>query len=244
MLRVAVCDNDNNICCVISEILQNFFDRQSVKVSISRHLNGITLLNEHCRQKYDIMFLDIDMPEMSGFEIASELRKEKSNCLIIFITSHSELVYDSLDFQPFNFIRKNCSIPLEQSIERVTEKVLRQIEQKKIIILEDDVSGRCAVYADEIIYIEGDRHYLKYHVLKKDIPIRVRGTMSECETLFEGRSFVKIHKSYIVNLEFLKKINVQNSEVILAPDDRKLPFSRSCRKALDEKYTLYLRSKV
>ena len=115
MLRVAVCDNDNNICCVISEILQNFFDRQSVKVSISRHLNGITLLNEHCRQKYDIMFLDIDMPEMSGFEIASELRKEKSNCLIIFITSHSELVYDSLDFQPFNFIRKNCSISLEES---------------------------------------------------------------------------------------------------------------------------------
>ena len=89
MLRVAVCDNDNNICFMISEILQNFFDRQSVEVSISRHLNGITLLNEHCRQKYDIMFLDIDMPEMSGFEIASELRNGKSDCLIIFINRQS-----------------------------------------------------------------------------------------------------------------------------------------------------------
>ena len=244
MLRVAVCDNDNNICCVISEILQNFFDRQSVKVSISRHLNGITLLNEHCRQKYDIMFLDIDMPEMSGFEIASELRKEKSNCLIIFITSHSELVYDSLDFQPFNFIRKNCSISLEEGIETVTEKALKQIEYKKKLILEDDISGRCAVYPDEIIYIECDRHYLKYHVLKKDNPIRVRGTMAECELLFEGRNFVKIHKSYMVNLGFLKRIDSQKSEVMLAPDNQKLPVSRSCRKALDEKYTLYLRSKV
>ena len=150
MLRIAVCD-DNNVSCVsIEKIVKSAFERLMINVRTVTHLNGITLMNDHCREPFDIIFLDIDMPEMTGFDVAETLRRNFSKCIIIFITSHSELVYESLDFQPFHFIRKSCSIPLSESIPKVIEKLADHMQINERIILEDDISGRCVVHYDSV----------------------------------------------------------------------------------------------
>lgn len=242
MLRIAVCD-DNNVSCVsIEKIVKSAFERLMIKVRTVTHLNGITLMKDHCREPFDIIFLDIDMPEMTGFDVAETLRKNFSKCIIIFITSHSELVYESLDFQPFHFIRKSCSIPLSESIPKVIEKLADHMQINERIILEDDISGRCAVHYDEIIFIKGDRHYVEYHIVGKEEPVRMRGTMKECEEKFSRNNFVKIHKSYILNLKYLRTINLSDSDITLKTGGRRLPMGRSFKKSIDEKYTLYLRS--
>ena len=133
-MRIAVCDDDNVMCKYIAQLVKNSFENQNVKTETVSHLNGITLLNEHLSDPFDVVFLDIDMPRMTGFDIAENLRRNFSQSFIVFITSHSELVYESLDYQPFHFIRKSCNIPLSESIPAIVEKLITHMSIKRLRI--------------------------------------------------------------------------------------------------------------
>lgn len=241
-MRIAVCDDDNVMCEHISQLVKNAFEKQNVKVETVSHLNGITLLNEHLTDPFDIVFLDIDMPRMSGFDIAENLRRNFSQSFIVFITSHSELVYESLDYQPFHFIRKSCNIPLSESIPAIVEKLIIHMQISEKIILENE-DERCVVRPDEIIYIKGAGHYLEYHILGKENFIRIRGTLKECETRYSKCHFVKIHKSYILNLKYLRTINLNDNDISLKIGVGRLPMGRLYKNSVEKSFRTYLRSK-
>lgn len=244
MIRIGVCDDNElilqNICKTVEKAFYNYTD----DIEVSSYTSGQLLYTAYMQERFDVIFLDIDMPEMSGFEIARILRDDFSGCFIIFITNHSELVYESMYFQPFHFIRKNCNIPLEESINEIVENLMKHMKQNEKMILEDDNSGRCAVYVRDIVYIESDRHYVKYYVYGKDIPIRMRIGINECEEKYREYDFVRIHKRYLLNLRYLSKMDKQIDEIFIGTINRRLPMSKNYKKDVDEKYTLYLRSKV
>lgn len=79
---------------------------------------------------------------------------------------------------------------------------------------------------------------------KKDLPIRIRETMKKCEENFNGYDFIRIHKSYLINLKYLAQINSKYNEVKLKNLNTKLPMSKTLKKSVDEKFTFYLRSTV
>lgn len=244
MIKIAICDDNSAILHKMEEIISDGFSEHTDQFEIKTFSNGTTMLNEHNFEPFDIVFLDIDMPKMSGFDVAESLREEFSNCLIIFVTSHSHLVYKSMDFQPFHFICKDYEISLENSTHSVIKKIMKHMKQNNKVILEDDISGRCAVLIRDIIYIESDGHYVKYHVVKKEYPIKVRDTMKECEEHYQKYDFVRIHKRYLINLRYLALFNSKYDEILLREINQKLPMSKNYKNIVDEKYTTYLRSTV
>ena len=244
MIRIAVCDDNIAILDKLHNIVKEEFLNYTDDFEIRTITSGVVLLNEHIHAPFDVIFLDIDMPKLTGFDVAKKLRDAFSSSFIIFVTSHSELVYESMDFQPFHFIRKNCPIPMKEGISKTIKKLMRHMKQNEKIILEDDVSGRCAVYIREIVYIESDKHYLFYHILNKELSIKIRGTIRECEEKYVPYDFVKIHKRYLINLRFLSDFDNSNNEVTLGAVKTRLPMSKNFKKEVDEKYTLFLRSKI
>ena len=133
MIRIGVCDDNAVILKNISRMIEKAFCNYIGDVEVSSYTNGRLLYNAYIQERFDVIFLDIDMPRISGFEVAKMLRDDCSNCFIIFITSHSELVYESMDFQPFHFIRKNCSVPLEESIGEIVKKLMTHMKQNEKI---------------------------------------------------------------------------------------------------------------
>lgn len=246
MIRIAVCDDNEIILKKLVSLIDKEFNKYTNDIIVKHFYSGILLLTEHDAQPFDILFLDIDMPKISGFDIAKVLRNNFSNCFIIFVTSHSELVYESMDFQPFHFIRKNCEISLENSISEIASKLMRHMKQNEKIILEDDISGRKAVFIRDIIYMESDRHYVRFYIMRNSEPIKMRMNISECEEKFQEYDFVRIHRKYCVNMRFLTCFDNKNDEITLKADEHKyrLPMSKKLKNAVDEKYTLYLRSKI
>ena len=164
MIRIGICDDNAVLLNNLSKIVEDAFHSYTSDFEVFSYTSGSLLLNAHNQDAFDTIFLDIDMPKVTGFDVAKMLRDEFSNCFIIFVTSHSELVYESMDFQPFHFIRKDCSVPLEESIGEIVKKLMTHMKQNEKIILEDDISGRCAAYIRDIVYIESDRHYVKYYI--------------------------------------------------------------------------------
>lgn len=244
MIRISVCDDNVAMLHKLVTIVTETFDSFDSEFRVLHFNNGAVMLNEHKRDPFDIIFLDIDMPKLNGFEVAKALRDEFSHCFIIFVTSHAELVYESMDFQPFHFIRKNCSISLENSVSNVAKKLMKHMKQNDKVILEDNISGRCAVYIRDIIYIESDKHYVYYNIAKKELPIKMRSTMKECEKAYNRYDFVRIHKKYLINLKYLGKFNSKDDEVLLKSINKKLPMSKNLKGNVDEKYTIYLRSTI
>ncbi len=105
----------------------------------------------------------------------------------------------------------------------------------KKIILEDDVSGRCGVYIRDIIYIESDRHYVKYHIKEKAVPIRMRIGINECEGKYREYDFVRIHKRYLLNIRYISQFDNRMDEVFIGLLNVKLPMSKNYKKDVDEK---------
>lgn len=241
-MRIAVCDDNTVMLSKLKEAIYSAFVLYTQEFEMHTYSSGTLLLNAHKQEAFQIIFLDIDMPKVSGFDVAKALRDDFSNCYIIFITSHSELVYESMDFQPFHFIQKNCEISIEESIARIVKKLMKHMKQYEKVILEDRETGRCVVYIHDIMYIESEKHYLNYYVAGKNVPIRERGSIRECEEKYEGYDFVKIHKRYIVNLRYLADFDGSKNEVTIGKIDKRLTMSKNYKKNVDEKYTLYLRS--
>lgn len=244
MLNIAICDDNYNMLVRIQDILKNELEKYNEKANIKIFTNGEILLKAHETIIFDILFLDIEMPDISGFEIAKKLRDSFSNSYLIFITTHSELVYSSLDFQPFNFIRKNDIIPLEDKICEILCKLLFHTKQNKKVLIEDveEFGSKHSVYVRDILYIESIGHYCRFYLRNRQVPLKQRCTIQECEKYYSVYNFIRVHRSYVINLKYLDILDLNNKKIHLNYCSEYIPLGRKYKEYVDEKYTLYLRT--
>ena len=139
MIRIAICDDNKSTLVQLEKYIDNGFRQYTTDISISSFDNGQLLLTANNREKFDVLFLDIDMPKITGFDIAKSLRKSFSNCFLIFISSHSDLVYKSFDFQPFNFIRNTVN------------KIKPYYQNTPICVASKGIENETGLFAHEII---------------------------------------------------------------------------------------------
>ena len=104
-MYLAICDDDILLCANLRRKLAAF-DTGGNKLLVDEYHSGEELLKGACRCNYDAVFLDLYMEGMSGFDTAKALAERKSEARIIFLTSNESLVFDSFEYQPFYFLRK------------------------------------------------------------------------------------------------------------------------------------------
>lgn len=243
-MRIAICDDNKEILMYLKSNLNTVFKQYITDFELLCFISGKSLLEAHNKKNLDVIFLDIDMPNFTGFDVAKAIRKEFSKCYIIFITSHSELVYDSFDFQPFGFIRKNSGDSLTKSLNNVVKKLMFYTKQNETFTFEDEFSRSHIVPIRNIIFLESEKHYINFYVSGTDTPFRMRATIKDFEVKFEKYDFIRIHKSYIVNLRYVDFVDKSNDELRLKTINKKLPLSRNFKKEVTEEYMLYLRNLI
>lgn len=245
MFRIGICDDNPMFAKNLEKIVKNAFSKHECTYDIQAFNDGIVLLSQNSLEPFDVLFLDIDMPKAGGFDIAKQLREAYSHCIIVFVTSHAELVFESMNYQPFNFIRKNCNIPLEVSVSNIVGKLVLHMRQDDSIVVDDQYCRKHSMYIRDILYVQGDDHYLLLKVIDKSSleTIRAHERMKDFESFLTPYSFVRIHKSYLVNLKHVTYINKRANEVEVKGGIR-LPLSRNYKRDAEEKYVEYLRTRV
>ena len=242
MIRIAICDDDEYTLDILKAKIDREFAKYTDDYIIKCYSNGMLLLDDNRHTAFDILFLDIDMPKIGGFEIAQQFRDNFLQCFIIFITSHSNLVYRSFDFQPFNFIPKDPLDDFNSTVVSVIDKLMEHMKQHKKIVLEND-EETAVVYYHNIVYIESSKHYLKYYIQNREMPIVKRGSMNETESEISSYGFVRIHRGYIVNLRYIKSVDKKIGKVYVNYNGIRKPLTMgaSYKEAVDKRFTLYLR---
>lgn len=219
----------DNLYVAINTILSG----QKIKYNIDIYTDGNRLLEDNKSKFFHVLFLDIEMPIISGIEVANELRKINSHIAIVFITNRDDLVFQSIQYKPFRFIRK--SLFLEELPETVYALIHHFYNENEYYTFETKTS-LTKIKVVNIIYIESRKHFL--YVYCRDSEQCVRGTMNLFEEIFEPKGFIRIHSGYLVNFKYIYSIN--KTEVLLDNQER-LPISRHRLAEVKKKLLLFTR---
>lgn len=240
MLRVAVCDDDRVFLEQFSAAVGSAFEKKHIRCLVKPFDRCGDMLQQHREMPFDAVFLDIDMPGTDGFSAAKTVTEMGSKCYIIFVTSHSELVYDSFDFRPLNFITKDSGRLMLPKLGKVVSQISEQLVQDEVIVLENKEQGRFSVCLRDVTYIESDDHTVLYHIRNAAAPFRTREKLSALEEHLSDRHFVRIHKKYLVNLQYVFGVDL-TAEAVRMKTGERLPASRSRKNDADRRLTEYLR---
>lgn len=227
-VNIAICDDEEKILGDIHKLICNHIEG----TKISLFSGGINLLKALKENQYDILLLDIDMPDMSGLEIAKTLADANPKPLVIFVTSHDELVYDSLQFHPFGFVRKSY---MESELPKGLYDAVQEINSRERHFHFRSGAGDIILGINDILYFEADGNYIK--VFTADEEYRFRETMQALENTMNSYGFVRIHKGFLVNQTAVKIINADECTLT---DDCKLPVGRSYSEEARKKFMRYM----
>lgn len=132
MIKVAFCDDETKILEDLSVKIKKEFEKINCEIDLYTTENSIRLLEYLKSCPVDILFLDIDMPTISGMDIAEALLNSKIKTLLVFVTGQDALVYKSFKYHPFGFIRKAF---FDDEITGVVKGLVEEIQKSSSRIL-------------------------------------------------------------------------------------------------------------
>jgi len=211
MVKAVIIDDDFTSRMLLREILKKAIDNVELLGEAGSVVEGIPLIE---RVAPDVVFLDISMPDGTGFDLLDKLKK--IDFKIIFITAYTEFAVKAFKYSAFDYIVKPIDIQeLAKTIARIPKikKVndKRQVNELKANLLSNiengaktialpELNGFAIVQVNEIIRCEGLRNYTRIIFREREEKIVCR-TLLEFENLLTPLGFIRIHRSHLVNLE-------------------------------------------
>jgi DNA-binding LytR/AlgR family response regulator len=150
---------------------------------------------------FDIVFLDYQMPNLNGMDTARQLRARNSICNIVFVTNFPDFVFESFEVNPYRFYKKPIS---PNEIESMFDFYIRQQKALSPIII-NDFDGQKVIASKNIIYLEGDGKYCLIRTVSETV--HSSKTLSGVMQMLPQYCFYRIHKSYVVNLYYIDRID-------------------------------------
>lgn len=236
MIKILIIDDEEYAREIIKEYLEKHEDIE-ITGDFADGFSALKAINE---RRPDLIFLDIQMPKLTGFEML-ELIEEPP--LIVFTTAFDEFAIkafeqNAIDYllKPFSQDRFNEAITkvkhrlnsADRSVDFTKLKI--QLDKKKETINRIVVKTRKEIKIipiDQILYIEAQDDYVMIYL--SDEKFLKQKTMSFYENNLPSKSFVRVHRSYIVKLDQIKSIEPyeKSSQILILKDERKVPVSRA-----------------
>lgn len=218
ILKCAVVDDSSLQRLSIVKLIK---DHPSLKL-IAEYNNAIETKNGLLDTEVDLIFLDIEMPILSGFDLLDDLPNKPQ---IIFVTGKTKYAFKAFDYDAVDYLHKPIS--KDRFLNAVSKSInlykLRTegipAEDENFIFVKSNLKNR-KVFLNKLKYIEALGDYVKFVMEKENFV--VLATMKSFESQLPSDKFLRIHKSYIVNLDKIERYNSRNIEI----DKQLIPLSR------------------
>lgn len=240
MLKVLIIDDEPLACMLVQEYLSAFPQMQVVGVC---H-DGFSGLKAIQQLEPDLLFLDIQMPKINGFELLELLEHQPA---VIFTTAFDEYAMKAFDQHAVDYLLKPYS---QERFQKAVQKYLQQQtavnteelltsasqspQQQDRIVIKEHSSIRI-IPVNQVHYIEAADDYIK--IVTADGHWLKNKTMAAMEKQLPDQQFVRIHRSYLVNVQEISKLHPMEKEsyVAILKNNKQLPVSKSGYQKLKEK---------
>ena len=206
MIKVLIADDNEKMSGILREVIDGYEGYETVAVAA----DGKSALSLFMKHRPEVVFMDIEMPVLSGVESARKILESAPDTYIVFSTAHDEYMGQAFEMYAFDYILKPFSIDrVRSTLARIAELLDRgnpsgrnMTKLDKILIKNRD--GMSFVDIDEIMLVfrEGSRT----KILTRRNSYFTGMNLNELEERLEGESFMRTHKSYIVNLKYIEQI--------------------------------------
>jgi two-component system, LytTR family, response regulator len=190
----------------------------------------------------DVIFLDINMPGESGFQLLSSLSPQ--NFKVIFVTAYNEYALQAIKASALDYILKPVNISeLQNTVSKISrsmenpvaggenqqlithflETISHKTAPKKIAL--PHLGGISFIEVDDIVSLQADSNYTILHLVNMQ-KLVISKTLKDFEELLDGSQFCRIHKSYIVNLKYIKEYSTTDGGIVKMTDGNQWSISR------------------
>ena len=237
MKKVLVIDDENRTRDLIAKMI-NSFGLDIVAIPAGESVaSGIKAIEKH---RPDIVFLDIQMPDGTGFDLLRSIPNKSFE--VIFITAHEEFAIKAIKFSALDYILKPVDADeLKNALEKALNSIGSKKEesqfdalqlniqpnQKRRLVLKTQESVH-VIELDNIIRCEADRNYTSFYLVggKK---ILVSKTLKDYETLLSGHNFLRVQQSHLINLDYVARYDKGNGGSVVMKDESEVPLSPAKR---------------
>jgi len=209
------------------EMFLRFFPTVKVVGNETHAIKGLDLVNQTLP---DLVFLDIDMPDMNGLQVADHIHAENFYTEIVFTTAHPKYAYDAIDFQPLDFLVKPFSI---EDVKTVIQKFAETAEKKKYLRKVDQfihsqsnspkiklptTNGLLIVEIKDIVLLKSKANNCNLYLKDGTVETITRNLNNLADSI-NSPTFFKISRSSYINLNYLKKVDKKNLKCIISFHD-------------------------
>ena len=170
--------------------------------------NPINAIKEFTKTKFDVVFLDISMPTMTGLELANTILEINANTFIIFQTAFEEYALEAFKTGGLDYLLKPISNETVKNSLKKIKKFIQNIDPYKSMLSQKIIAKRGAklyiISIDDIYYIKADLDEIIIKI--KDTDAYVRKKMQDMQKVLQGRNFFRIHRYYIINADKIKSM--------------------------------------
>lgn len=217
MLNVAVADDEQDMRTQLVAFLHRYAEENQLAVKVDAFEDGRQLV-ESCAGGYDIILLDIDMPEMEGMTAAEKIREKDRNAVLVFITNMAQCAIRGYEVEALDFIVQPIAYdPFCMRFSRSIKRVYKR--ENKTICLQTE-NGLQIVSIKDILWLETSGHFVIWHTKNGERTIKC--SLKQAQKLLPDKGFAHCNKYYFVNLEYVNEI--REDTVII--DDYELELSR------------------
>ena len=235
MYQAAIVDDELDILNSTKALLADEFAKANTAVAFDFFTDSedfLSMFESHFN--YDIIFLDIEMPNIDGISVCRKIRQLSKDALVIFISNKEELVFQTFEVQPFRFIRKS---ELKELCPSLVDSIINELKRRSpqtFTIIENNGGDVLSFDARNIIYVEAQRKECKIVTTNGEATVKMK--LMDLEAKLTSFHFVRIHRSFLVNMDYIFRIT-KNSIILTGGEE--LPISRGSSDTLKQLFINY-----
>lgn len=233
MYHIAICDDETRILEELKEKMESITIRLKIEATFYITDNPKDFIAYWEKNSVDFLFLDIDMPEISGMDLAKQLPLQEQKTLLVFVTNQDALVYEAFQFHPFAFIRKSY---FDIEIENVVKGLVEAKEKEKESYIFRNGNEFVRIPFGEMIYFEAEANYVKLVTTTREY--HYRDTLTNLTEALEVKGFLRIHKGFLVNQQYIYTVRINEVELL---NHELLPIGRTNREWIRSQIMRYMR---
>ena len=244
MINIGIVDDDIDSRKLLNSEIEEYALEQKIEYAVQEYESAKVFL-DNAENTFDMLFLDIDMPGMSGMELAEKIRETDRDVVIIFCTNLQQFALNGYSVGALGFMVKpvqNYSFKLNMdralTAVRINQKRRHEDSEQKLVLRDGTISRLVSVY--DIDYVEVRQHYLLYNIRDSAtgarLVIKNRGTMQEEVELLSPYGFVRCSSSFLVNIKSVTAVSRMNVHI----GNELLPIGRTFKESFMDAFSRYL----
>lgn len=239
LLRIAYCDDEPENGTKIKEYISQFSFSTDEEIEFDFYVSGLVLLEKIEREPdyYDLILLDMEMPQMNGIELANKIRElTVSNLIITFLTSYPEYMQQSFSVQAFQYLLKPISYEeFKNEIIRTVDYI--QKDDRNILVTDYDTGIETVLQLKKIVAIEKQKGNAVMEICLENTEINAKGNISDYEDILLENNFIRVSRNSIINMRYIYSFFGRE---IKMTNGKRIEMSRRKVRDIKERFTKYM----